>query len=115
MEEAISTSRGLGEGYDVVYQKTYGKEQSKIGVPVVPVVPVVFIFNIFKGVPHLKNEKAKVNAIEKVGDDHSIDFDVDLLSEVGKEPVFICFPYYMSSVRPPFLDRFRPYKEEVCI
>ena len=64
------------------------------------VVPVEVLF--FIGVPHHEDEEAKVNAIEKVTDDHSIDFDVYHFSEIGKEPVFIFFSLVVS----PFLDCF---------
>ena len=62
-----------------------------------------------------ENEEEEVNRVEQVSDEHSVDFDVDLLSEVGKELVFILAPFSMSHVVYSALFCFRPHKEDVCI
>ena len=80
---------GFHKGYDVVHQKIDGKEPGKSGGPVAPVVSVEVI--ISKGFLHHENEKGQIDGIDEMVDDHSIDFNMDLLSEVGKEFAFICF------------------------
>ena len=81
-----------------------------------PVVPVRVL--VFKRVPHHQNKEPKVDDIEKVVDDHSIDFDVDPLSEVGKEAkeniLFFASPVVSPGVSP-FVVCFFTHKEDVCV